>query len=94
MGKQNELFKFREGGRDMDIETTVKEIISEQLGVEAADIKMESDFQKDLGADSLDVVELIMQMEDKFKVSIPDEEAKKIRVVADVVRFIGEKKPS
>lgn len=75
----------------MDIETTVKEVISEQLGIETAEIKMESEFQKDLGADSLDVVELIMQMEDKFKVSIPDEEAKKIRIVGDVVRYIKEK---
>lgn len=66
----------------------VKEIIVEQLGVEADDVNMESSFIDDLGADSLDIVELIMALEEEFNLEIPDEEAEKIATVGDVVNYI------
>ena len=66
----------------------VKEIVVEQLGVEAEDVKMESTFVDDLGADSLDIVELIMAFEEAFNIEIPDEKAEKIKTVKDVVNYI------
>ena len=66
----------------------VKEIIVEQLGVSGDDVKVEASFQEDLNADSLDLVELIMSMEDKFGVKIPDEVAEKILTVADAVDYV------
>lgn len=66
----------------------VKEIIIEQLGVEEDDVTMESSFIDDLGADSLDIVELIMALEEEFDLEIPDEEAEKIATVGDVVHYI------
>lgn len=66
----------------------VKEIIAEQLGVEADDISMESSFLDDLGADSLDIVELIMALEGEFDIEIPDEDAEKVKTVGDVVEYI------
>lgn len=66
----------------------VKAIIVEQLGVDADSITMESSFIEDLGADSLDIVELIMSMEDQFKITIPDTEAENISTVADAVNLI------
>jgi len=68
----------------------VKEIISNILGVDSEDITMESSFQDDLGADSLDVVELIMDLQEEFNIEIPDEEAEKIQTVGDVVDYIKE----
>ncbi|SHE31976.1 MULTISPECIES: acyl carrier protein [Caloramator] len=68
----------------------VKERISEVLGIDPDDITMESSFMDDLGADSLDVVELIMALEDEFDLEIPDEEAEKIQTVGDVVEYIKE----
>ncbi len=66
----------------------VKEIIVDQLGVDADSVTMDSSFIEDLGADSLDIVELIMSMEDQFKISIPDTEAENITTVSDAVGFI------
>ncbi len=66
----------------------VKEIVVEQLGVSADDVKPEASFQEDLNADSLDLVELIMSMEDKFGVKIPDEDAEKILTVNDAVDYV------
>lgn len=66
----------------------VKEIIVEQLGVSADDVKPEASFQEDLNADSLDLVELIMSMEDKFGVKIPDEDAEKILTVNDAIDYV------
>lgn len=66
----------------------VKNIISEQLGIDAEEITMESSFIDDLGADSLDVVELIMALETEFDLEIPDEDAEKIATVGDVVDYI------
>lgn len=68
----------------------VKDIVSNILGVETEDITMESSFMDDLGADSLDVVELIMDLQDEFSLEIPDEDAEKIHTVGDVVEYIKE----
>ena len=74
-----------------NIEERVKEIIAEQLGIEPRQIKLESKFVEDLGADSLDVVELIMAFEEAFNIEIPDEDAEKIQTVKDVVDYIKAK---
>lgn len=66
----------------------VKQIIVDQLGVEESEITMESSFIDDLGADSLDIVELIMALEEEFNLEIPDEEAEKMSTVGDVVEYI------
>jgi len=66
----------------------VKKIIVDQLGVEEDEITMESSFIDDLGADSLDIVELIMALEEEFDLEIPDSEAEKITTVGDVVEYI------
>jgi acyl carrier protein len=71
-----------------DIETKIREKISEQLGVAADEVKPESSFIEDLGADSLDIVELVMALEEEFNVEISDEDAEKIRTVKDVVSYI------
>lgn len=72
----------------MAIFDEVKAVIVEQLSVNADEVKLESKFVDDLGADSLDVVELVMELESKFGVEIPDEEAEKISTVKDVVDYI------
>lgn len=66
----------------------IKEIISDQLGIDPEEITMESSFVDDLGADSLDIVELIMALETEFDIEIPDEDAEKISIVGDVVNYI------
>jgi len=66
----------------------VKKIIVEQLGVEEDEVTMESSFIDDLGADSLDIVELIMALEEEFDIEIPDSEAEKITTVGDAVDYI------
>ena len=66
----------------------VKKIIIEQLGVDESDIGMESSFIDDLGADSLDIVELIMALEEEFDIEIPDSDAEKITSVGDAVEYI------
>ncbi|MCF7805655.1 MAG: acyl carrier protein [Candidatus Marinimicrobia bacterium] len=75
----------------MDTFDTVKEIIQDKLGVEESKITKEASFIDDLGADSLDTVELIMQMEEEFNLEIPDEEAEKLTTVGSVVDYIDEK---
>jgi acyl carrier protein len=72
-----------------NIEAKVKTIIAEQLGVAEGEIKITSSFVEDLGADSLDIVELVMAMEEEFEVEIPDDEAEKIKCVQDAVSFIS-----
>src|SRR5207302_676639 len=76
----------------MSVEAKVKSIIAEQLGVGEDEIKAESAFIEDLGADSLDIVELVMAMEEEFEVEIPDEEAEHIKTVQDAINFINEHK--
>jgi len=66
----------------------VKEIVVEQLGVEESEVTMEASFIDDLGADSLDIVELIMALEEEFDLEIPDKEAEKISTVGDAVEYI------
>lgn len=69
----------------------VKAIIVEQLSVEEEEITMESTFVEDLGADSLDIVELVMAFEEEFDMEIPDEDAEKIKSVGDAVKYIEDK---
>lgn len=71
-----------------DIEAKVKEIIMNKLGVEEGQITTEASFTNDLGADSLDTVELVMEFEKAFNLQIPDEDAEKISTVGDAVRYI------
>lgn len=66
----------------------VKAVVVEQLSVNADDVKESAKFVEDLGADSLDVVELVMALEEKFDVEIPDEDAEKILTVGDVIKYI------
>lgn len=70
-----------------DIEQRVKKIVAEQLGVAEDEIKLESSFVDDLGADSLDTVELVMALEDEFEIEIPDEQAEKITTVKQAVDY-------
>jgi len=69
-------------------ETRVREIIAEQLQIDGSELKLESSFIDDLGADSLDIVELVMAMEDAFEMEIPDEAAEKITTVKNVLDYI------
>ena len=71
-----------------DIEQKVKDIIVEKLGVEESEVTMEASFTNDLGADSLDTVELIMEFEKEFGITIPDDQAEKIATVGDAVAYI------
>ncbi|MBU2493355.1 MAG: acyl carrier protein [Bacteroidetes bacterium] len=75
----------------MDVEAKVKEIIIDKLGVEESQINNEASFTNDLGADSLDIVELVMEFENQFGISIPDEDAEKIGTVGDAVKYLSEK---
>ena len=70
-----------------DIEQRVQKIVAEQLGVAEDEIKLESSFVDDLGADSLDTVELVMALEDEFEIEIPDEQAEKITTVQQAVDY-------
>lgn len=75
----------------MSVEEKVKNIIVEQLGVDTESVTPEASFIDDLGADSLDIVELVMTMEEEFDLEIPDEDAEKIKTVNDVVNYIKTK---
>ena len=75
-------------------ESKVIAIVSEQLGVELEEISRSSSFVDDLKADSLDVVELVMEFEDEFELNIPDEDAEKIQTVGDAVKYIEDKTAS
>jgi len=77
---------------DTNVEQKVKGIIAEQLGVGEDEIKPESNFIDDLGADSLDIVELVMAMEEEFEVEIPDDEAENIKTVGDAINYINSHK--
>jgi acyl carrier protein len=83
---------FMVGQVDMaeDIDTKVIEIVSEQMGVDKSEVTRETHFINDLNADSLDTVELVMEFEDEFELSIPDEEAEKIQTVGQAIDYIKE----
>jgi acyl carrier protein len=85
-----QIFKFAKirGELRMAVEEKVKQIIVEQLQVDEAEVTPGASFQEDLGADSLDVVELVMQFEEAFDLEIPDEDAEKIKTVKDAVEYI------
>lgn len=74
-----------------DLESKVTSIIVEKLGVEESDITPDASFTNDLGADSLDTVELIMEFEKEFDITIPDEDAEKIATVGDAVEYLQQK---
>lgn len=74
-----------------DVEAKVKSIIVDKLGVDESEVTGEANFTNDLGADSLDTVELIMEFEKEFDISIPDEDAENIATVGDAVEYLTEK---
>jgi acyl carrier protein len=87
---------FREGERAMDSETNagalierIREIVAGQLGVEADEVVAEASILDDLGADSLDVVELVMALEEEFDIEVPDEDVEGMRTVADVESYVS-----
>jgi acyl carrier protein len=75
----------------MAVEEKVKEIIAKQLGVDQSEVTIEASFVEDLGADSLDTVELVMAFEEAFNIEIPDEDAEKISKVKDAIDYISAK---
>ena len=75
----------------MDIFEEVKETICQQLKAKPEDITLETSFIDDLGADSLDSIELVVELEEKFGIEIPDEDAQELQTVGDVVNYIGKK---
>ena len=75
----------------MALENRVSELIVEQLGVTAEEIKPEASFIDDLGADSLDIVELVMAMEEEFDIEIPDEDAERIQTIGDATSYLKER---
>jgi len=75
----------------MALQDKVKDIIVEQLGVDADDVKEGASFIDDLGADSLDTVELVMAFEEEFDIEIPDEDAEKMTTVGDAISYLGSK---
>jgi acyl carrier protein len=76
---------------EKSIEEKVKDIIVEQLGVNPEQVTEKASFIEDLGADSLDIVELVMAFEEEFNVEVPDEEAEKLQTVGDVIQYIKDK---
>ncbi|MCR6096005.1 acyl carrier protein [Salipaludibacillus agaradhaerens] len=70
------------------VQERIAKIVSERLGVDESEVKKEATFKDDLGADSLDVVELVMELEDEFDLEISDEDAEKIATVGDVIEYI------
>lgn len=72
----------------MGADERVKKIITEQLGVDEEDVTPEANFVEDLGADSLDTVELVMELEDEFDLTIPDEEAEKLKTIGEAIDYI------
>jgi acyl carrier protein len=78
----------------MSIEQRVKKIVAEQLGVDDAEVKLESSFVNDLGADSLDTVELVMALEEAFECEIPDEDAEKITSVQQAIDYVMAHQPA
>jgi acyl carrier protein len=84
----DERISREKGGNGMPVEQRVREIVAEQLERDVNDVTNTASFIDDLGADSLDIVELVMKMEEEFGIEIPDEEAEKIKTVNDVIQYI------
>jgi acyl carrier protein len=82
--------QIRSGGSPVSVEERVIEIVSEQMGVAKDQVTRETSFVNDLGADSLDTVELVMEFEEEFDITIPDEEAEKIQTVGQAIQYIEE----
>ena len=76
-----------------NVEQRIKKIVAEQLGVNEAEVKSQSSFVDDLGADSLDTVELVMALEEEFECEIPDEQAEKINTVQQAIDYINSNNP-
>jgi acyl carrier protein len=94
IGASNHFSTPKEGKPNMSeksIEEKVRDIIVEQLGVNPEQVTITASFIEDLGADSLDTVELVMAFEEEFSVEVPDEDAEKLQTVGDVVKYIEEK---
>jgi len=91
MGEWGFNRKGLKGGSCMAVEEKIKSIIAEQLGVKVEEATPEASFIDDLGADSLDTVELIMALEEEFNIEIPDEDAEKMATVGDAIKYIQEK---
>ena len=81
---------MEDGNSVMSIEAKVIEIVAEQMGVDKEEVSRETSFVNDLNADSLDTVELVMEFEDQFELSIPDEEAEKIQSVGQAIDYISQ----
>jgi acyl carrier protein len=77
--------------KEMGLEDRVTEIIAEQLGVSKEEVVPEASFIDDLGADSLDIVELVMAMEEEFDIEIPDDDAEKIQTIGDAIAYVRER---
>ena len=75
---------------EAEIEEKIYQIVSEQMGIDKSELTRETSFVDDLNADSLDTVELVMEFEDEFEMSIPDEEAEKIRTIGQTIEYIAE----
>ena len=75
---------------EAEIEEKISQIVSEQMGIDKSELTRETSFVDDLNADSLDTVELVMEFEDEFEMSIPDEEAEKIRTIGQAIDYIKE----
>ena len=75
----------------MTTDDKIKTIIAEQLGVKPEEVTLEASFVNDLGADSLDTVELIMALEEEFNIEIPDDDAERIKTVGDIIKYIDDK---
>jgi acyl carrier protein len=86
-----EIDTNKTGGKNMALSPKIKDIIVEQLGVDPEKVKTEASFIDDLGADSLDIVELVMAMEEEFDLEIPDEDAEKMKTVGDVANYLQSK---
>jgi acyl carrier protein len=90
-GEVQEVFNKIGGGLMSSVTEKVKKMIVDQLGVSESEVVPEAKFIDDLGADSLDIVELIMALEDEYSIEIPDEDAEKMETVGDAIRYIEDR---
>jgi acyl carrier protein len=90
MRPPNDPSRILPGGAFVSVEDKVFEIVADKMGVKREELKPETSFTTDLAADSLDVVELVMEFEDQFDLNIPDEDAEKIDTIGDAIKYIEE----